>query len=161
MPARLALRRRTSLVTARHSVRFVMNCSFSLSSLACILSAGFACSADAQSLRPDPADAPAFTSPAAIVQTLPVPRQRSAQTATVGAATPASDSAAPGLAPPGPRADTEPESRARGVLRRPLAPSRPGRPKAASASGDGAWDTGTLYASPYTTSPYAQPGDTD
>lgn len=138
-----------------------MNCSLSLSSLVCILSAGFACTADAQSLRPDPADTPAFTSPAAIAPALPVPRQRSAQTETVSAATAASGAAAPGLALPGTRADAEPESRARGVLRRPLAPSRPGRPKAASASGDGAWDTGTLYASPYTTSPYAQPGDTD
>ncbi|WP_282510314.1 hypothetical protein [Burkholderia cepacia] len=161
MPARLALRRRASFVTARHSVRFVMNCSLSLSSLVCILSAGFACAADAQSLRPDPADTPAFISPAAIDPTLPIPRQRSAQTAAVSAATPASDSAAPGLALPATRADVEPESRARGVLRRPLVPSRPGRPKAASASGDGAWDTGTLYASPYTTSPYAQPGDAD
>ncbi|MBN3825767.1 hypothetical protein G3O00_19355 [Burkholderia sp. Ac-20384] len=141
-----------------------MNCSVSLSSLVCILSAGFACAADAQSLRPDPVDTPAFTSPAAIVPalpTLPVPRQRSAQTATANAATPASESASPGLALPGTRADAEPEARARGVLRRPLAPSRPSRPKAASASGDGAWDTGTLYASPYTTSPYAQPDDTD
>ncbi|MDR0243595.1 MAG: hypothetical protein LBJ65_18525 [Burkholderia sp.] len=138
-----------------------MNCSLSLSSLVCILSAGFACAADAQSLRPAPADTPAFTSPAAIAPAVPIPRQRSAQTATVGAATSASDSAAPGLALRGILADAEPESRARGVLRRPLVPSRPGRPKAASASGDGAWDTGTLYASPYTTSPYAQPSDTD
>lgn len=138
-----------------------MNCSLSLSSLVCILSAGFASAVDAQTLRPAPADTPAAISPAEIAPALPIPRQRSAQTATAGAAVPASDSASQGLAPLGVRADAEPESRARGVLRRPLVSSRPARPKAASASGDGAWDTGTLYASPYATSPYTQRGDTD
>lgn len=138
-----------------------MNCSLSLSSLVCILSASFACAADAQSLRPEPADTSAFISPATTASARPIPRQRSAQPATVSAATPTSDSAAPGLALPGTHTDAEPESRARGVLRRPLVPSRPGRPKAASAADDGVWDTGTLYASPYTTSPYTQPGDAD
>ncbi len=138
-----------------------MNCSLSLSSLICILSAGIACAADAQSLHPDPADTSTFISPRAVLPALPIPRQRSAQTATVSSATPNSDSAAPGLALPGIHADAEPESRARGALRRPLVPKRPGRPKEASAPGDGAWDTGTLYASPYTASPYTQRGDTN
>ncbi|WP_407972378.1 hypothetical protein ACJ51O_21755 [Burkholderia pyrrocinia] len=141
-----------------------MNCSSSLSSLSslmslvCILSAGFACAADAQSVRSDPADAPAFASSALIA---PAPLQRSAQTATAGIATAASDAAAPDLAPPGIRTAAEPASRARSTLRRPLVPGRPSRPKAASAPADDLWRSDTLYASPYTTSPYAQPGDPD
>lgn len=135
-----------------------MNCSSSLSSFVCILSAGFACTATAQSVHSDPADAPAFASSALIA---PVPLQRSAQTTTAGVAASASDGAAPNLALPGIRTAEEPASRARSTLRRPLVQGRPSRPKAASAPADDLWRSDTLYASPYTTSPYAQAGDPD
>ncbi|WP_175941970.1 hypothetical protein [Burkholderia pyrrocinia] len=135
-----------------------MNCSSSLSSLVCILSASFACAADAQSMRSDPGDAPAVASSALIA---PTPLQRSAQTATAGIATSASDAAASNPALAGTGAAAEPASRARSTLRRPLVPGRPSHPKAASAPADDAWRSDTLYASPYTTSPYAQPGDPD
>ncbi|WP_269502544.1 hypothetical protein [Burkholderia sp. IMCC1007] len=38
---------------------------------------------------------------------------------------------------------------------------RPHRPQAASAPAGDAWSTDTLYASPYTKSPYEPPGDPD
>ncbi|WP_243772156.1 hypothetical protein [Burkholderia anthina] len=160
MAARLALQCRASLFTARHSVRFVMNCPSPLSSLVCIVSACLACAAAAQT----PPDAPVSAS-----STLPAPLvlQRSAQTAARGAAaesdTPASGVAAPGFAFPLPatRAAAQPESRPRSALRRPLVADRPHRPQAASAPAGDAWSSDTLYASPYAKSPYEQPGDPD
>ncbi|MET3821013.1 hypothetical protein ACVK00_004773 [Burkholderia sp. PvR073] len=149
-----------------YSVRFVMNCSASLSSLVCIVSACVACAAGAQTVPATPADAPVFASSTPLA---PVPLQRSAQTAITGAATEpaaaASDVAAPAAALPAalPAASTAaaPESRARGALRRPLVPRRPHRPQVADAPTEDLWHTGTLYTSPYAKSPYAQPGDPD
>ncbi|MBR8343337.1 hypothetical protein KDX40_06205 [Burkholderia ambifaria] len=152
-----------------YSVRFVMNCSASLSSVACIVSACFACAAGAQTLPATSANAPVFASSTPLA---PVPLQRSAQaaiTAITGAAaepaTAASDVASPTAALPAalPAASTAaaPESRARGALRRPLVPTRPHRPQVTDAPIEDLWHTGTLYTSPYEKSPYAQPGDPD
>ncbi|WP_034177424.1 hypothetical protein [Burkholderia ambifaria] len=137
-----------------------MNCSASLSSLVCTVSACVACAAGAQTL---PAT-PAFASSTPLT---PVPLQRSAQTAIAGAAaepaTAASDVAAPAAALPAALGAAStvaaPESRARGALRRPLVPRRPHRPQVADAPTEDLWHTGTLYTSPYEKSPYAQPGD--
>lgn len=140
-----------------------MNCSASLSSVVCIVSACFACAAGAQTFPATPAFA--SSSPLA-----PVPLQRSAQaaiTAITGAAaepaTAASDVASPTAVLPAalPAASTAaaPESRGRGALRRPLVPTRPHRPSVADAPTEDLWHTGTLYASPYEKSPYTQPGD--
>ncbi|MFP3505216.1 hypothetical protein [Burkholderia sp. SIMBA_062] len=143
-----------------------MNCSASLSSLVCIVSACVACAAGAQTLPATPADAPAFASSTPLA---PVPLQRSAQTAIAGApaepAATASDVAAPAAALPAALATAStaaaPESRARGALRRPLVPTRPHRPQVADARTEDLWHTGTLYTSPYEKSPYALPGDPD
>ncbi|WP_247682176.1 hypothetical protein [Burkholderia sp. Tr-862] len=162
LAARLAWRCRASLFTARHSVRFVMNCSASLSSLVCIVSACVACAAGAQTVPATPADAPDFASSTPLA---PVPLQRSAQTAITGAATKpataASDVAAPAAALPAASTAAAPESRARGALRRPLVPTRPHRSPVADVPTEDLWHTGTLYTSPYAKSPYAQPGDPD
>ncbi|WP_175709831.1 hypothetical protein [Burkholderia ambifaria] len=149
-----------------YSVRFVMNCSASLSSVVCIVSACFACAAGAQTLPGAPADAPVFASSTPLA---PVPLQRSAQAAITGAAAEpaaaASDVASTAVALPAalPAASTTatPESRGRGALRRPLVPTRPHRPPVADAPTEDPWHTGTLYTSPYEKSPYAQPGDPD
>ncbi|MBR8252820.1 hypothetical protein KDW51_03445 [Burkholderia ambifaria] len=143
-----------------YSVRFVMNCSASLSSVVCIVSACFACAAGAQNL---PAT-PVFASSTPLA---PVPLQRSAQAAITGAAaepaTAASDVASTAVALPAalPAASTAaaPESRGRGAQRRPLVPTRPHRPSVDDAPTEDLWHTGTLYASPYEKSPYTQPGD--
>ncbi|NHL68803.1 hypothetical protein EIB72_20680 [Burkholderia ambifaria] len=145
-----------------YSVRFVMNCSASLSSLVCIVSACVACAAGAQTLPATPADAPAFSSSTPLA---PVPLQRSAQTAITGAAaepaTAASDIAASAAALPAASTAAAHESRGRGALRRPLVPTRPHRPQVTDAPTEDLWHTGTLYTSPYEKSPYAQPGDPD
>ncbi|WP_321805782.1 hypothetical protein [Burkholderia sp. BCC1993] len=162
LPARLASRCRASLYTARQTVRFVMNCTSSLSLLVCIASAGIVCTVDAQTLPAVPADAPTFASAAALP---PVPLQRSAQAvATSDAVEPAA--AASGVARsasarPVASAAVQPETRARGTLRRPLVPGRPHRPQAASAPADDVWRGDRLYASPYAKSPYEQPDDPD
>ncbi len=139
-----------------------MNCSASLSSFVCLVSACVACAAGAQTLPATPADAPDFASSTPLAA---VPLQRSAQAAITGAAAAASDVAAPAAALPAalPAASTAaaPESRARGALRRPLVPTRPHRPQVTDAPTEDPWHTGTLYTSPYEKSPYAQPGDPD
>ncbi|NIF41140.1 hypothetical protein F3J14_09630 [Burkholderia sp. Tr-862] len=139
-----------------------MNCSASLSSLVCIVSACVACAAGAQTVPATPADAPDFASSTPLA---PVPLQRSAQTAITGAATKpataASDVAAPAAALPAASTAAAPESRARGALRRPLVPTRPHRSPVADVPTEDLWHTGTLYTSPYAKSPYAQPGDPD
>ncbi len=139
-----------------------MNCSASLSSVVCIVSACFACAAGAQTLPATSADAPVFPSSTPLA---PVPLQRSAQTSITGAAaapaTAASDVAASAAALPAASTAAAPESRARGALRRPLVPTRPHRPPVADAPTEDPWHTGTLYTSPYEKSPYAQPGDPD
>ena len=146
-----------------------MNCSASLSSVVCIVSACVACAVDAQNLPATPADAPVFASSTPLA---PVPLQRSAQTAITaitGAAaepaTAASDVASTAAALPAalPAASTAAahESRGRGALRRPLVPTRPHRPQVTDAPTEDLWRTGTLYTSPYEKSPYAQPGDPD
>ncbi|WP_230946475.1 hypothetical protein [Burkholderia territorii] len=162
LPARLASRCRASLYTARHSVRFVMNCSSSLSSFVCIVLAGIACAVNAQTSPAVPADAPAFASSAALP---PAPLQRSAQAApTVDAADPAAAASAvamPALAHPAAGTAGESGTRARRTLRRPLVPGRPHPPQPASAPADDTWRSDTLYASPYAKSPYEHPGDPD
>ncbi|MGY6242794.1 hypothetical protein [Burkholderia ambifaria] len=142
-----------------------MNCSASLSSVVCIVSACVACAAGAQTLPATSADAPVFAPSTPLA---PVPLQRSAQTAITaitGAAaepaTAASDVASPGAALPAASTAAAPESRARGALRRPLVPTRPHRPPVTDAPTEDPWHTGTLYTSPYEKSPYAQPGDPD
>ncbi|WP_236873260.1 hypothetical protein [Burkholderia sp. MSMB0856] len=162
LPARLASRCRTSLYTARHSVRFVMNCSSSLSSLVCIVSVGFACAVNAQTLPAVPADAPALASSAVLP---PAPLQRSAQAAaTNDAADPAATAsgvATPAFARPAASAAVQPDTRARGMLRRPLVPGRPHRSHVAVAPADDVWRSDRLYESPYAKSPYEQPGVPD
>ncbi|WP_185640635.1 MULTISPECIES: hypothetical protein [unclassified Burkholderia] len=139
-----------------------MNCSASLSSLVCIVTAGIAGAAGAQTLPTTPADAPVLAS-----STLPapVPLQRSAQAATGSAAAApvaaASDVATPAAALPAASTVASPDSRARGALRRPLVPMRPHRPQVVDAATEDVWHTGSLYTSPYAKSPYAQPGDPD
>ncbi|UEP38063.1 hypothetical protein LL998_19060 [Burkholderia ambifaria] len=142
-----------------------MNCSASLSSLVCIVSACVACAAGAQTLPATSAGAPVFSSSTPLA---PVPLQRSAQTAITaitGAAaepaTAASDIAASAAALPAASTAAAPESRGRGALRRPLVPTRPHRPPVTDAPTEDPWHTGTLYTSPYEKSPYAQPGDPD
>jgi len=139
-----------------------MNCSSSLSSLVCIVSAGFACAATAQTLSAAPTDAPVYASSTLLA---PVPSQRSAQAAaTRAAAEPsaaASAAGAPAITLPATAAVVQTDTRARGTLRRPLVPGRPHRPREASAPADDGWRSDTLYASPYARSPYAEPGDPD
>ncbi|AFQ50812.1 hypothetical protein [Burkholderia cepacia] len=142
-----------------------MNCPLSLSSLVCIVSAGLAGAAAAQTWPATPAGAPVFASSTPLA---PMPLQRSAQTAVASAAAEpaaaASEVAAPSAALPAASTAASPESlesRARGTLRRPLVPSRPHRPQVANASTDDLWHAGMLYTSPYAKSPYAQPGDPD
>lgn len=139
-----------------------MNCSASLSSIVCIVSTCFACAVDAQNLPATPADAPVFASSTPLA---PVPLQRSAQAAITGAAaepaTGASDVTASGAALPAASTAAAPESGGRGAPRRPLVPTRPHRPPVTDAPTEDFWHTGTLYASPYEKSPYAQPGDPD
>ncbi|RQR36163.1 hypothetical protein DIE23_08150 [Burkholderia sp. Bp9143] len=136
-----------------------MNCSSSLSSLVCIVSVGAACAVNAQTLPAVPADAPVFASS---VMRPPVPLQRPAQaTATSDTAEPsaaASGAAAPAFALP---AAVQPETRARGTLRRPLVPVRPHRPQVAGTPADDVWRDDRLYESPYAKSPYEQPGNSD
>jgi hypothetical protein len=169
LPARLAMRGRAFLFTARHSVRSVMNC-HPLSPLVCIASACFACAAGAQSVSADTAAAPAFASSAPLASVRP---QRSAQpspadptaaataaTATT-TATAASGVDAPRAALAQTRVAPDADSRARSKLRRPLVPGRPSRPRVAEMPVDDPWRSDTLYASPYATSPYAHAGDPD
>ena len=140
-----------------------MNCSSSLSSLVCIVSAGFACAATAQTLSAAPTDAPVFASSTLLA---PVLSQRSAQAAATGSAAEpsaaASAAGAPAITLPAAAAAVRPDTRASSTLRRPLVPGRPHRPQVASApAADDGWRSDTLYASPYTKSPYAEPGDPD
>lgn len=124
--------------------------------------ASVAGAAGAQTLPATSADAPVAASSMLLV---PVPLQRSAQTAMANAtaepAAAASEVAAPGAALPAARTAAAPESRARGALRRPLVPMRPHRPKVVDTATENVWQTGTLYTSPYAKSPYARPGDPD
>ncbi len=139
-----------------------MNFSSSLSSFVCIVSAGFACAAGAQTLSGTPADTPPFAS-----STLPgpVPTQRSAQSAVAKAAAepaaPASADAAPAFTRPAANAAVQPDARARSTLRRPLVPARPHRAQVANTPADDVWRSDTLYASPYAKSPYDVPGGPD
>lgn len=136
-----------------------MNCTSSLSSLLCIVSASLACTAGAQTPPAALADAPVFASSTLLA---PVPQQRSAQTtaksAAVEPAAAASEVATSAFTLP---AAAPPESRAQSKLRRPIVPGRPHRPQAASAPANDVWSSDTLYTSPYAKSPYAQPGDQD
>ncbi|AOI95406.1 hypothetical protein WS66_07020 [Burkholderia sp. LA-2-3-30-S1-D2] len=139
-----------------------MNCSSSLSSLVCIVSAGIACAVNAQTLPAVAADAPVFASSAVLP---PAPLQRSAQAAaTSDAADPAataSGAATPAFGRPAASATVQPDTRARGMLRRPLVPGRPHRPQVVSAPAADVWRSDRLYESPYAKSPYEQPGDPD
>ncbi|WP_155624482.1 hypothetical protein [Burkholderia diffusa] len=162
LPARLASRCRTSLYTARHSVRFVMNCPSSLSSLVCIALAGIACAVNAQTLPAVPADTPAFASAAVLPSTsLQRPAQAAATSDAADRAAAASAIAVPALARPAAGAAGQPDTRARRTLRRSLVPRRPHRPQLADAPADDAWRGDTLYTSPYAKSPYEQPGEPD
>ncbi|WP_258048588.1 MULTISPECIES: hypothetical protein [Burkholderia] len=151
---------RTTLFTARHSLRFVMNFSSSLAPFLYIASAGFVCAAGAQTLSGTPADTPLLASSTRVA---PVPPQRSAQAPGAAAiaepAATASAAAAPALARSAASVAVQPDTRARITLRRPLVPARPHRPQVANAPTDDVWRSDTLYASPYAKSPYAEPGD--
>ncbi|MGS0891023.1 hypothetical protein ACVBGC_00485 [Burkholderia stagnalis] len=125
-----------------------MNCSSFLPSLVCILSAGFACGAGAQSLPDDAADTPVFASSALLA---PPPLQHSAQLPAASAVA-VPDASRPVTSEP---VVSDADARARRTLRRPLVPSKPGRPRAASVPDDSVWSSDKLYASPYATSPYA------
>ncbi|RKU04550.1 hypothetical protein C7H84_04855 [Burkholderia sp. Nafp2/4-1b] len=145
-----------------------MNFSSSLSSLSsfvCIVAAGSACTAGAQTLPAAPADTPVVASSTLLA---PVPPQRSAQAAAAAAtravtepAAGASAIAVPVVALTAASAAAQADTRAHTTLRRPLVPARPHRPQAASAPADDVWRSDTAYASPYATSPYAAPGDPD